>query len=95
MSAPDIASAAPIISPRISRGSRIWRTTRELRRIDAARLNRVDKDIGDASARDRDSAMRKRKQRDEGQKRDERGGRQKDPAAAVGLEVDLVADLVE
>ena len=29
MSAPDIASAAPIISPRTSRGSRIWMTTRE------------------------------------------------------------------
>jgi hypothetical protein len=39
--------------------------------------------------------MSERKQRDEGQKRDERGGRQKDPAAAVGLKVNLVADLVE
>jgi hypothetical protein len=62
-----------------------------LRWIGAARLNRVDEDPGDASARDRDSAMSERKQRDKGQKRDERGGRQKDPVAAVGLKVNLVA----
>ena len=64
-------------------------------RIDATRLNRADEDTGDSSARDRDSAMGERKQRDEGQKRDEGGGRQKDPAAAVGLKADLAADLFE
>ena len=53
-----------------------------LRRIDAACLDRVDKDLGDPAARDRNSAVRQRKQRDEGQKHDERGGRQNNPAAA-------------
>ena len=36
------------------------------------------------------NAMRERQQCDEGQKRDERSGSQKDPAAAIGLEADLV-----
>ena len=66
-----------------------------LRRIGAARLTRVDKDIGDPGRGNRDSAMGERKRCDEGQKRDERGSRQKDPAAAVGLKVNLVPDLVE
>jgi hypothetical protein len=39
--------------------------------------------------------MGERKDRAESQKRDERGGGQKDPAAAVGLEADLAADLVD
>ena len=64
-------------------------------RIDAAPLNRADEDLGDASARNRDSAMSERKQRDEGQKRDEPGRSQKDPAAAVGLEADLAVDLFD
>jgi hypothetical protein len=64
-------------------------------RIDAAPLNRADEDPRDASARNWDSAMSERKQRDEGQKRDEPGRSQKDPAAAVGLEADLAADLVD
>jgi hypothetical protein len=36
-----------------------------------------------------------RKQRDEGQKRDEPGGRQNGAAATVRLEADLVASFVE
>ncbi len=96
MSAPDIASAAPIIMPRTSRGSRIWMTTSESCVGSTPRPSIAwTRNLRDASARNRDSAMRERKQRDEGQKRDERGGSQKDPAAAVGLEADLAADLVD
>ena len=68
---------------------------RVLGRIDPSPLDRVEKNIRDASARNRDSAMGERKQRDEGQERDEGDGGQKDPAAALGLEVDLAADLFD
>ena len=51
----------------------------------AARLTRVDEDLGDASAWDRDRAMSQRRDRDEIQERDERGRRQNGPAAAVDV----------
>ena len=71
-------------------------TTREsCVEFDAARFRCADEDIGDPARGDRNSAMGQRRQRNEGQKRDERDRRQKDAAAAVGHEVNLVANLAQ